>query len=468
MKWPVTAVVVLVVLAIAGGAWSRFSSGVAVDAVRVEVGPVSAYVEERAKTRLRQTYPITMPYAARIAAIDLQEGDHVKQGQVVARIVQPDRKLARDRAAAQVSRLDAQIAENDDTSVEQVTLKQARSFALAVRESVKAAAARVTSGQEKFQYAVKSRQRIQRLARTGAKTEDDLDKARRDEVVSDVDYQEDNLVHSAMVALQVATDLLPAVVEKTIDRKRLHHAVLAKQRDDAELARQQATLDFQRATMRSPVDGVVLTRPVRHERFLPAGTVLMEIGELDDLEVVAEILSQEVVDVQSGAAVEIFGPAIGHDRIVGHVARIYPSGFTKISSLGVEQQRVLVIIRFAEKDLARLLKRRHLGVGYRVRVRIQTGTAERARRIPRSALFRDADGRWQVFAIDGNVATIRTVQVGLINDDLAAVTGGLDADSLVVVAPPAGLTNGARVRATVLAAPNMPPGHLAGTKYTGG
>ena len=111
------------------------------------------------------------------------------------------------------------------------------------------------------------------------------------------------------------------------------------------------------------------------------------------------MLSLDVVAAKVGDPVEIYGPAIGRPPAKGIVARIYPAGFTKVSSLGVEQQRVKVIVRFAEGELKRLLAERRLGVGYRVRVRIFTADKTQALLIPRSALFRAADNTWQVFVV---------------------------------------------------------------------
>ena len=145
MKWPTILGLSLLALVAVGGAWSRLSSAVAVDVARVTAGPIRASIEERGKTRLPKTYLVTMPYEGRIEAIDLAEGDTVEQGQIVARIVTDDLKLKLDRATATVERFDAALAENDDTRIEQVALKQAHSFAGSVGETVKAAAARVTA-----------------------------------------------------------------------------------------------------------------------------------------------------------------------------------------------------------------------------------------------------------------------------------------------------------------------------------
>ena len=197
--------------------------------------------------------------------------------------------------------------------------------------------------------------------------------------------------------------------------------------------------------MRSPVDGVVLDRLVSNERYLSAGTTLLEIGRLEDLEVEADVLSLDVVAAKVGDRVEIYGPAIGLPPARAVVARIYPAGFTKLSSLGVEQQRVKVILRFEPNELKRLLQNRRLGVGYRVRVKIFTADKTQALLVPRSALFRAADNSWRVFAVRDGRARLQTVEVGLMNDEQVEILKGLSENEPVVLAPESDLTDGTRV-----------------------
>ena len=175
--------------------------------------------------------------------------------------------------------------------------------------------------------------------------------------------------------------------------------------------------------------------------------MLLKIGQLADLEVEADILSQDVVNVKEGDVVEITGPAIGPTAVRGKVTRIYPAGFTKVSSLGVEQQRVKVIISFMPDDLARLRKERDLGVDYRVRVRVFTATKEDALTAPRSALFRGGDGRWQVFAIRDGRARLQNIDTGLMNDEAVEIKSGLQAEELVVLAPETSLKEGVKLKA---------------------
>ena len=425
--------------------YAQATDGVPVLTAGVEVGPIREFVDERGKTRLPRTYLITQPFTARIEEIDLFEGTTVKQGQVMARIVPTDLQLSVDAAEAAVERLDAAILENDDTSVEKTGLQQAIEFVKSMDRTVDAALARVESGKAKKDFAQKRLQRQQSLVAKKAAPQDDLDQAEFVMVESRVDLQQDELVHSAMVSLQAATALLPTMVRQYIGRKDLSHDVLVKQRAEAVARLQQVQQDQQRGTLVSPVDGVVLARHVTNERYISAGTVLLEIGRLEDLEVEAEVLSQDVVDVKRGNEVEIYGPAIGDPPARGVVTRIYPAGFTKISSLGVEQQRVMVIMKMNDNDLQRVINERGLGVDFRVRVRIFTQQKSRALTLPRSALFRGGNGDWQVFVVRRGRAQRIALKLGLINDNLAEVVEGLQQGETVVLAPESGLTDGQRV-----------------------
>lgn len=191
----------------------------------------------------------------------------------------------------------------------------------------------------------------------------------------------------------------------------------------------------------SPVPGFVLRVPQESERVVVAGTPLVEVGDPDQLEIVTDLLSADAVRVQSGADVLI--EDWGGDRpLKGRVRLVEPYGFTKISALGVEEQRANVVIDFAEPREAW----RRLGHGYRATVRIVTSSVPRALKIPISALFRT--GReWSVFVVDsGGRARFRSVDVGRMNDDEAEVRRGLTAGERVILHPSDKVKDGVRVR----------------------
>ena len=176
--------------------------------------------------------------------------------------------------------------------------------------------------------------------------------------------------------------------------------------------------------------------------------MILQIGQLADLEVEADILSQDMVNVREGDPVQIYGAPFADldgGAVSGIVHRISPLGFTKISSLGVEQQRVQIVIRFTD-DARQLVQQRGVGVQYRVRVRIVTESKDEALVVPRSALFRDSQGQWQLYVVRGGRARQQPITVGLINDELAEITDGVSAGESVVLAPENSLRHNSRVR----------------------
>jgi HlyD family secretion protein len=232
----------------------------------------------------------------------------------------------------------------------------------------------------------------------------------------------------------------------------LSGAVLEKQKLEAEARLRQAQIRQERGTLKSPIDGVILERREYNEQHQPAGAVLLRIGDLERLEVEADVLSQEAVYIRPGQVVEIYGSSISRalgdrdpeESVRGTVDRVYPAGFTKLSSLGVEQQRVKVVIKFSDGVLFSLLEK-GIGVDYRVRVRIVTSEKDQALVVPRSAIFRGADGGWQAFMIRGGRARLQPVEVGLMNDDRVEIKKGMEAEETVVLAPESNLADGAAV-----------------------
>lgn len=430
---------------------SRFSSGVEVETAAVKMDRAWQCIDERAKTRLPRTYLITMPYSARVKPIKHSEGTLVRRDDPVAQIMTDDLELAVAEAEAGWGEAEASITQSADTKLEEVALRQVQAYAASMRSATESSQKQKESAKAGLDYAIRDFARIERLHRTKAETDDNLELARLRRVQREVEYQQSVLTHTAMQSFQVATDLLEDTVRQYIARKQLNVAVLQQRKAQVDARLKKARLDRDRGTMTSPVDGVVLSRPVSNERVLAAGATLLEIGRLEDLEVEADVLSLDVVRAKQGDEVAIYGPAIGKrradgkDHADGKVYKIYPAGFTKISSLGVEQQRVKVLVRIDPEDLKWLRGERNLGVGYRVRVRIITAEKPRALVVPRSALFRGTGGGWQVYAVRSRRAEVQDVEVGLINDESAEITSGLSEGERVVLAPESNLTDGARV-----------------------
>jgi HlyD family secretion protein len=188
----------------------------------------------------------------------------------------------------------------------------------------------------------------------------------------------------------------------------------------------------------APITGAVLKRLRESASVVAAGEPLLELGDATQLEIVSDLLSTDAVRVKPGndVLIEQWG---GNEPLRGRVRRVEPAGFMKVSALGVEEQRVNVIVDFADAS-----KAAGLGDSYRVEVRIVIWRTDRTLKVPVGSLFRRGEG-WAVFVVSDGVARLQPVQLGQRNDTEGQILEGLAAGQSVVLHPPDTLTDGMRV-----------------------
>ena len=382
-SWRVLAAIAVVAAILAAALWPESTE---VDVVPVVRGPLQVTLDEEGETRVRERYVVSAPVTGRLHRIELEPGDTVKRGQTLARLTAAPPALLDVRAEAE---LDAAV-----------------DAARAALGTMRAERARATAEHARAQSAL-TRQR--ELAAAGLISREELDVAE--------------------TALRTAAETVKA-------------AEFGVTRAEYELASAQARLRQQGSPggvseVVAPVDGVVLKRLRESESVVQLGEPLIEVGNPDRLEIVADLLSTDAVRVRSGQRVllEQWG---GGATLHGIVRRVEPSGFMKVSALGVEEQRVNVIIDFVDSNAAA-----SLGDAYRVEVRIVVWQGDDVLKVPVGALFRDGDG-WAVFAIDGDRAHRRTVTVDHRNSLEGEITG-LSQSDRIVLHPPDTLEHGARV-----------------------
>jgi HlyD family secretion protein len=249
---------------------------------------------------------------------------------------------------------------------------------------------------------------------------------------------------------RLETERLAALAaEKDVDAANAERHIALHEVEQARAAlmavRNPATVSERGLAVRAPVAGRVLRVAQASEAVVPFGTPLLELGDLSTLEVVAELLTADAMQAQPGSPVVI--TRWGGPPLQGRVRRVEPAGFTKISALGVEEQRVRVLIDIASPPDAW----RRLGVGYRVNVRIVTLAVERALTVPVSAVFPIPKGKEQgsgmaVYTVVDGRARLVPVQLGGRNDAQAWVRSGLDAGANVIIYPAATIADGVRVK----------------------
>lgn len=375
--------------------WALLPKPVPVDLATVTRGELMVTVDEEGETRVHDRYLVSAPFAGRVLRIDLEPGDPVVAGETVLATFQPSAPTPLDARAR----------------------AEAEAGMRAARATLGAARAERERAASEHRYAVAEHERIRSLAAEEIVSRERLDVAELAE-------------RTAADALRSAEFAVAASEhELEIARARLMQATGADEDDAGPLA------------LRSPVDGVVLQRLHESAAVVPAGEPLVEVADPARLEIVSDLLSSDAVKVSAGdrVMIEQWG---GGEALGGVVRRVEPYGFTKISALGVEEQRVNVIVDFSDPREAW----QALGDGYRVEVRIVVWEGESVLKLPTSALFRGPDGAWAVFAVEDGRAVRRPVEVGRRNGLEAEVHSGLAEGDSVIVHPSDSVEDGIEVK----------------------
>lgn len=367
--------------------WPR---GVEVDMATVTRGPLTVTVDDEGETRVRHRFVIAAPVAGELRRIELEPGDPVRKAETLVARLQP----------APPTPLDVRSRAEAGSAVKAAEAALGRMRADRDRAAAELARAKQQLG------------RMRELLEVGGVARDEVD-ARETEA------------QTAAEALRAAEfNVARAEYDVQAARARLIQA---------------SNGDGDAVDIVAPINGVVLKRERESEAIVPAGEPLLELGNPANLEIVSDLLSSDAVKVKAGDAVliEQWG---GDTTLHGTVRRVEPSGFTKVSALGVEEQRVNVIIDFADVEAAWGA----LGDGYRVEVRIVIWHRDDVLRVPIGSLFR-RDDEWALFVVEDGRARERTVMIGRRDAAAAQVITGVEADQEVVLYPPDDLEDGNRV-----------------------
>jgi HlyD family secretion protein len=239
---------------------------------------------------------------------------------------------------------------------------------------------------------------------------------------------------------QRAAELQAASIEASVDDNEYLRDVYRAEIESLQANRASLQNNLAKAEIHAPLNGTILERRIEGGVFLPAGTALLVLANLQDVELQIDVLSEEVPQVSVGNPVEITGRAVAGQTVTGQVSQIYPAGFSVISALGIEQQRVRVIAQFDNSQL-------QLRPGTSVDARIITAVSQNTLAIPDRAMFRRTDN-WFVFKVENRRAVLTPVTVGLRSDDWAEILDGLNQDDTVITEHRSDLENGTPVRPT--------------------
>jgi HlyD family secretion protein len=394
--------------AIAGGlAWFAWPRPVLVDLATVAKGPIEVTADDDGKTHVRHVYTVSAPIAGKVLRIShplgeqgpsLHVGDEVVATQTVVALMQPTLPgfidvRSRDQLQAEVLAADAAIQQQE---------------------------AEVQRIEAALEFARTEFQRAQTLSRTQTISAQAFDKAKFDVATNE----------AALASAKAQVDM----------RRAVRTSLAARLMDPANAAPSAEVTCCVRVL--APASGRVLKIIQDSEAAVPPGASLVDIGNPLDLEIVADLLSMDAVQIKVGAPVRIDG--WGGPPIKGKVVRVDPAGFLKVSALGIEEQRVRVTIDFVDPPEVWS----QLGHDYRVVVHVTTWSAADALTVPVSALFRKGD-QWTVFVEENGRARSTSVQIGHRNNRSAEVVSGLAAGDRVVLHPSDRIADGSKIASRV-------------------
>lgn len=382
----------LLALALLAAYWLLRPRPILVEVAPVTEQPFTMIVEEDGRTRVRDRFVVSAPLAGRVPRSTLRAGDVVKAGQSLATITPYIAPLLDPRVQEELK---------ERVGAAEAALEEAK----ALHERAKVILARAST---------------------------DLDRTkqlRARDVAPPAQLERDTFTFQAAERDVAAAELRHHAAEHALEQAR---TALKRSGETGEGA--------ERFPVSSPINGRVLKVIQESESVVSLGAPLLELGDPADLEVIVDLLTTDAALVRQGAKVSLerWG---GATPLVGRVRRVEPSGFTKISALGVEEQRVWVVIDIVSAREAWTT----LGDGYRVDVKIVVDEMETATVVPIGSLFRRGDD-WQAFVVDRGMARLRTVKVSRRSGRLAAVAEGLRPGETVIVYPPQALKDGSPIR----------------------
>jgi len=364
-----------------------------VDVATVTNGPLLVAVEEEGKTRVIDRYMISAPVPGVACRLDMDVGDKVEKNQVL---------LGLDPLQSEV--LDPRRREEA-----KVRVSGATSALHAAEENARAAKADAD-------YAGTELTRINKLFKTGHVSHNEMDKA-------------NTTARSTTAALRSANFAVEVARYELAAAKTALKYSAAQEIDAAE-----------KVPIRAPVNGRILKIHHKCKGVVTAGQPLFEVGDTSRLEVEVDVLSEDAVRIKPGMRV-LFNRWGNEQPLQGRVRTIEPVGFTKVSALGVEEQRVLIIADFVSPHE----QWSRLGDGYRIEAQFILWEEKDVLQIPASALFRFQDG-WAVFVLKNGRAYRRTVKIGQQNGLVAQVLDGLTAEEKVIIYPDDTIDDGRRVK----------------------
>ncbi len=427
---------VAVLLILAAVIWSSLRP-TGVESVVVTRGAIRSFVEEEGRTRVVDRFVISAPVTGRMLRLTVKEGERVAAGGL---LVEMDR-LALDarviEAQSRIRSLAQRLSGVGKCRPKPEAITRSKLLEEVAVNAWNAAKHALAQAKATADQASRDAARAKDLAGKGTISGSEEEEARLAErVASEALTAAEVQFRIREIEKQIAK-LATKLLEDSAGDLDWEEHLYREQMKEIRAGLAVLEDDLSRARLIAPVDGVVLVLFQESEAVLAAGTPILEFGDVDRLEVEADLLSEDAARLTKGMKVVVAGRALAGREVEGRLTKVYPSAFRKISSLGVEQQRVTVIATFDGSKLK-------LGDRFRVDFKVILEEREDAVLVPEAALFRE-QGEWRAFRIEDGRARVVAVKTGIRDGRKREVLEGLSAGDRILIHPDPALSDGTRV-----------------------
>jgi HlyD family secretion protein len=387
--------IIALIILLAGLYYTFREQAYSVDVAYIEVGPLQVSITEEGETRVRDIFELSSPLMGRVLRLDLEAGDDVKAAETIVANIEP----------------------SDPTFLDIRSEEEAKAAVHAAEAMLRLAKAKLNEAESELEFSLSELERTQRLIDRRLVAQRELDRARKNFKTK-----------SASVETAIASI-----------KARESELAQAKARLVTPVNIRGSNKKCNCLPIYSPTTGKILRILHESEGVVQPGDVLVEIGDTNDLEIVVDFISIDAVQIKPGQAV-IIQEWGGETYLDGVVKKVEPFGYTKVSSLGIEEQRVDVIIDFiGAKD-----KLSSLGHGYQVEVKVILWEDDNILKVPVTSLFRESD-EWSLFVVENKHAILKNVQIGKMNSFEAQIITGVVEGEKVILHPGNEIKNGSLV-----------------------
>lgn len=371
------------------------SNGQEVEVFIVEKGEMKQYIEDIGTVKCKDLKKVYVENAGKIAKVNFNIGDKVKKGDILLSMEKEELELKLKDANAKIESARAQLKGTEYTNYE---------------NEIEIAKTAVDKAKVDYESAVRNYEQAKMLFDSGSVSEEELNKSQ-------------DACKAALIALNSANLQLEKIKKGTPDYVKEGYSSLLEQQI---ISRDNILMSIEKLQVRAPIDGVVIERNVEENSPVTSGTEAFVIGNVENLEIEADILVDDGYNIQVGNEVEISGKVVGDATITGKVVRIAPVAKTVVSSLGINQKRIPVYI-----DISESAKKVSLKPGYSVNVKIFTSVKKDIIKVPDTSVF-DYNGKSSVFVVEDGKAKLKEITKGLEANRFIEVVDGIKEGDIIL------------------------------------